>query len=616
MMFTMNSRLQIKIIPLKQDLFIDCDKAKYLHTSQIQNLNLDFKCYGFSGELQFNIPYNSDDESLWNDLFNNQNKFAVEIAYQEDKLENDKYTPNTNNIWSIRAYVDLNHPNAIELTDQVKDVTNSKNSIHYLSCKFHLIDAFNFIAKQHYPVKVFTRTTYKNIFESVFKNFSSLLKLEIDNRVDIFDEKYNWVCINCTYEKRSFYDLFFYTLKHYQLQLSYDYSNLRPSYVVQNHTRQKDKCKYAYLFNENIQKVTKRIGGFKFSNVKLINHHWTTKEKSDYVNLKVSDDKVLVSRDSISSYPVASQFKNAQYYHKNQIKNDSKMDCLILALRYFPSESSIQPGNQFIFSDKYKKKYSSYNKGLSIFSSSISFNKCNKDVIYAGQTSQLNITAKDKDISGGDYALDHGINITTKVYPIDQCPLSYPDFNKTVEKLHIYGWIDDLNDSGKDNAYFVTAGDKYSSKDISSDYEAHDSSSSPIDDNSFKELSYVVKLAPTLSGSSEKSLYITLPYFILNDHQVMPLRKDTAVAITLNQEHGSIVKIMWHSMQDKIFNKDFQINKLTLGANDSAGIIHRAETQKIKEGSLEIFAKNSKNKTQFISDKDQMSLVYSEGEKS
>ena len=62
----------------------------------------------------------------------------------------------------------------------------------------------------------------------------------------------------------------------------------------------------------------------------------------------------------------------------------------------------------------------------------------------------------------------------------------------------------------------------------------------------------------------------------------MPLRNGTPVAISLGQENGIIDKVVWHSMLDQSFSKDSQVNKMTFGTNDSAGVIHQAENQKLK----------------------------------
>ena len=616
MSFIVNSRLQIKLIPLKADLSLDFEKAKYLHTSQVQSLNLDFENYGFSGELQFNIPYDTEEESLWDDLFNHDNKFAVEIVYQEDKLENSEYLPNKDNCWSIRAYIDLNQANALELNDQINDYGNNLDSIHYLSCKLVLCDAFAFFAKQHYPVQVFAQTTYKKLFDKVFKNFDSLLKFEIDDAIKLFDTKYNWICLNSNSPERIFYDYFFATLKHYQLQLVYDYDKLDPNYTIVDLSNSKASEKPTTITPGIIQHIQKTIGQSSLANINLINHHWVNKDKSELVAIKNAVDKVTMSQDYIYSYPVAAQFKSAQGHYKARNENDIKLkDQLNIDWNYFPNESNVLPNKLFAFADKYLKTYIEHDKEFCINSSSIAFNNYKNISIYAGQTSVLTVTSKAKDIEDRDYALDHGIQISSKIYPIDKVALSYPDFIQEIMPLKLYAWIDDLNDQGTDNIYFITSGDKPGSKDVSSDYEAPEGTSCFMHHHSAKELSYVVKLPPNLNANEAKPFFITLPFFILNDHEFISLRKGTAVEISLNQEHGCIDRVMWHSLQDKLFSKDSQINKLTLGANDCAGIIHQAETNKIKESSLEIFAENSKNKTQIISDKTQMSFVYTEDKK-
>ena len=612
--FIVNSRLQVKIIPLKADLSLDSGESKYLHTSQIHSLNLKFECYGFNGKLVFNIPYSSREESLWNNLFNHHNKFAIEIYYQEDKNENGKYKLNEENNWRLRGYVDINESNAIELNDEVSAAANGDDFIHYLSCKLVFVDAFGFIAKQHWPIKIYPRITYKKLFENIFKNFSSLLKLKIDDTIKILDDEYNWICINCSYPDNSFYNFFFYTLKHYKLQLIYDYSSLEPSYSIQDFNNLKDSGKSVTIPNGIIQRITKIVGDLDLANVNLVNHHWSKKEQSDLATIDITNS-IPISRDRISSYPVISQFQKYHTYYQDNITTSLKQkNGLILDWKYFPSEFLILPLNQFIFPDKYKENYSNYDTALTILNTCISFTKYNQSTIYAGQTSQLIVTSKAKDVSDKNYSLDHGIQIKTKIYPVNQEPLAYPNINNKIKPLNIYGWIDDLNNSGKDNVYFISPGDKSEPKDINIDTTAPERSSCPMHDHTTKELSYVVKLPPNLKGSSSENFYITLPFFVSQDHQIMPLRKGTPVSISLNQEEGFIDKIMWHSMQDKSFNKNKQINKLTFGANDSAGIIHQAEIQKIREGSLEIFTETSKNKTKLISDKDHMSLIYSEDE--
>ncbi|OIN84794.1 hypothetical protein [Francisella sp. TX07-6608] len=612
-----NGRLQVSFILLKPDLSLGTQKVKYLHTSQIQDLKVDFDIYGFSGELLFNLPYDLAKESLWNDLFNYQNKFAIELAYQEDVDKSGKgdYQANQQNSWKIRGYIDVSKTNAIELTDQVSNISDFLTPIHYLSCRLFFTDALAFIAKQHYPVKVYPQFSYIEVFDDIFNNFTKLLSVNIDKSVTLFDNQYNWICVNCDYPKRSFYDFFFYTLRHYQLQLVYDYSNIEPSYsIVDIFAAAGDKISSKILPLGIINKIVNQIGDYNFANTNLINHHWANKDKSDLVSLNTPNTNISISRDYLKSYPVASQFQNAENFYTKEIdNNEKKLSCLSFGWSYFPSDFTVLPMSKFSLAKDYQNFLEQYKGNLVIANTKIVFVNHQKHAIFAGQTSEFSISGQSNDISEMDYKLNHSIKITTKIYPADKLALTFPEYNQNIKDLKIYGWIDDLNDSSQDSVYFVTQGDEPNSqKDISVDFVAPDKVAFLTHDHTTKELSYIVKLPIELNGSSTKPFYITLPYFVLDDHRLMPLRKGTAVAISLGQENGYIDKIMWHSIQDKIFSKDSQFNKVTFGTNDSAGIIHQAENKKLKEGSLEIFSQTSSNKTQFISDKTQMSLVYSE----
>ncbi|APC92444.1 MULTISPECIES: hypothetical protein [Francisella] len=611
-----NGCLQVSFILLKPDLSLDTKKVKYLHTSQIQDLKVDFDMYGFSGELLFNLPYNPEKESLWNDLFNYQNKFAIELVYQEDIDKNGKgnYQANEQNSWKVRGYIDLTKSNAIELTDQVSNIDDFLAPIHYLTCKLSFTDAFAFIAKQHYPIQIYPQSTYKQLFENVFKDFSALLAFKINDDISLFDTKYNWICVNCDYPRCSFYDFFFHTLRHYQLQLVYNYSGIEPSYTIVDLTKLKDDKKVSSLPLGIIRKIINQIGDYDFSNTNLINHHWANKNKSDLLSLNTPNTNLSISKDYVSSYPVESQFKSAENFYKKEISNaEKKLSCLIFDWRYFPADFTALPMSKFALPQGYQNFLVQYKGNLVIANTNIAFKNHKKHAIFAGQTTEFSISGQSNNISELDYKLNHGIKIKTKIYPADKLALSFPDYNKDIKDLKIYGWIDDLNDSSQDSIYFVTQGDKPTSqKDISVDLVAPDESVFLMHDHTIKELCYIVKLPPALNGMSTESFYITLPYFVSSDHEVMPLRKGAPVSIILKQENGYIDKVMWHSMQDKIFSKDSQINKMTFGVNDSAGIIHQAENKKLKEGSLEIFSQTSSNKTQFISDKTQMSLVYSE----
>ncbi|ASG68509.1 hypothetical protein CDV26_08995 [Francisella halioticida] len=615
-----NGRLQVSITLLNEDLSLNTKKIKYLHTSQIKDLSIDFELYGFSGELSFNFPYNLEKENLWSDLANYQNKFVVELAYQEDIDESGKgnYKPNKYNGWSVRGYIDLTKNDAVELTDQISQVDSSIGVRHYLSCKLFFTDVFAFIAKQHYPVKVYPQSSYVKVFDSIFKNFNNLLNISnihISKDITILDTQYNWICVNCDYPRRSFYDFFFYTLRHYQLQLIYDYSSKDPSYSIVDLTKpEPNKAKSKELPVGIIIKIVNQIGDYSFSNTNLINQHWTTQEESS-ISIYASGKSVLVSKDHVFGYPVPStQLKSAKEFYKKEIDNTGKkLKCTNLEWGRFPEEFTILPKNKFTLPKSYQQILPQYTGDLVISRARISFKNYKKITIYAGQESIYTTCASDKDISSIDYQLKQGINIKTQVCSADTLALSFPDFDKSIKDLSIYGWIDDLNDSSKDTIYFVTEGDNPTSqKDTSADFVASKQTSFLMSDRTNKELSYIVKLPPDLNGTSKKPFYITLPYFILQDHEVIPLRKGTPVAISLSQESGSIDRVMWHSMQDKTFSKDSQINKVVFGSNDSAGVIHQAKNQKLKEGSLEIFSKTSSNKTQIISDKSQMSLVYSE----
>ena len=198
---------------------------------------MNFELYGFNGELSFNIPYNLEKETLWSDLANYQNKFAIEITYQESLKDSSSGQPNPDNCWGIKGYVDLAKNNAIELTDQISKVDSYVSVRHYLSCKLFFVDVFAFIAKQHYPVKIYPQSSYIEVFDNIFENFNSLLStsdINISKDITTFDAQYNWICVNCQYPSYSFYDFFFHTLRHYQLQFVYNYSGTEPSYSIVN----------------------------------------------------------------------------------------------------------------------------------------------------------------------------------------------------------------------------------------------------------------------------------------------------------------------------------------------------------------------------------------------
>lgn len=49
--YFVNGRLQVSLTPLNDDLSLNTENIKYLHTNQIQDLKLDLELYGFNGEL-------------------------------------------------------------------------------------------------------------------------------------------------------------------------------------------------------------------------------------------------------------------------------------------------------------------------------------------------------------------------------------------------------------------------------------------------------------------------------------------------------------------------------------------------------------------------------------
>ncbi|API87668.1 hypothetical protein [Francisella uliginis] len=612
-----NGRLQVSITPLNENLSLNTEKVKYLHTSQIKDLDIDFELYGFSGELSFNVPYDLSKETLWSDLANYQNKFVIEITYQESLKDSSNCQPNPDNCWSVKGYVDLAKNNAIELIDQVSKVDSYVGVRHYLSCKLFFTDAFAFIAKQHYPVKVYPQSSYVDVFNNIFENFKNLLSINdiyISKDVTVFDTQYNWICVNCDYPRRSFYDFFFYTLRHYQLQLIYNYSSTDPSYSIVDLTKPETKGDTSPELSAGIiKKIINQIGNYSFSNTNLINQHWATQEESPVDSIYASSKSVLAGKDHIFGYAVAStQLESAKEFYTKEIENtERKLKCVNLEWHRFPAEFTILPKSKFTLSKSYKQILPQFTQDLVISRAKISFKNYNKVAIYAGQTSVYTTCASDKDISSIDYQLNQGIDIKTQVCSIDAIALSFPEFKKPIKNLNIYGWIDSQA-SGTETTYSIVAADQTDTqKDINKDIAA-EKTAFLMHDHTTKELSYIVKLPSALNGNSSKPSYITLPYFVLHDHQVMPLRNGTPVAISLGQENGSIDKVMWHSMLDQSFNKDSQINKMTFGTNDSAGVVHQAENKKLKEGSLEIFSQTSSNKTQIISDKSQMSLVYSE----
>ncbi|MED7788112.1 hypothetical protein [Francisella sp. 19X1-34] len=605
-----NGRLQVSITTLNEDLSENIQKIKYLHTIQIKDLKLDFELYGFSGELSFNIPYDLEKESLWDDLSNYQNKFVIDIRYQEDLKNTGFSQPNRQNNWSIKGYIDLSKDNAIELIDQVSHI----GARRYLSCKLLFTDALTFITKQHYPVKIYPQSRYADIFDDIFGKFDKLLSISINEDITAFYTQYNWICVNCDYPKYSFYDFFFYTLRHYQLQLIYDYSTQDPNYSIVDLSKPETKEEaITELPMGIISRIVNQIGDYSFSNSSLINQHWALQEESPIKSVHASSKSIPASKDHIFSYAVPSiQLENAEEFYKKEIDNTKKkLKYIDLEWEYFPAEFTILPRSKFSLPKTYKKILSQYTGALVISSTKISFRNYNNIAIYAGQTSIYTTCASNKDISSIDYQLKHGIDINTCVCSADVLALSFPNFAKPVKALNIYGWIDG-QPSGTDTTYSIVAADqKDSQKDINKDFST-EKTIFLMHDHTLKELSYIVRIPSLLNGNSNKSLYITLPYFILHDHAVMPLRNGTPVAISLSQENGSIDKVMWHSMLDESFNKNSQINKMTLGANDSAGIVHQAENKKLQESALEIFSQTSNNKTQIISDKTQMSLIYRE----
>ncbi|AJI56289.1 hypothetical protein LA02_1236 [Francisella philomiragia] len=605
-------RLQVKLLPLNMDLSIDQNKAKYLHTNQIKNLEISLERFGFSGQIMFDLPYDTEKESMWNDLFCFKNKFSIEILYQEGDYRTGQYIKNDENCWSIRGYVDPSKDDAIELEDSIDDRSSYSVNNDYLSCKLSFTDAFAFFAKNHYPIQIFPQSTYRKLFEAVFRNFSNGLKIKIDNSVNFLDNKYNWICMNCQYPSYSFYDFFFYTLKYYQLQVVYDYSSTEPEYQIIDLKNFKNNKELKSVPKGLVKKIINKIGNYYFGNTNLVNHHWVNKNQSNSVVIKSADMVTNISRDYIMSHPVTSQFKNTEKRFTEKLKSQiDSLDFLKLYWRGLPQNFCLLPQSKFRLPEKYTKSLDNFKDGLVISSVEICFLSFDHNTIKSGERSDFTVSVQSDDITQKYYKTNHSVKIVTDVCLDTNMALSFPSNIAGPEKLNIYALIDNLDDSIKDSVYFITEGDKIKSCDISTDISSDDNYWS-MNDSSSKELSYIVKLPLSLNGIEPKDFYITLPYYTLHDHQILPLRKNTPVLISLKQEMGEIDKVMWHSMQDKLYSKDTQVNKLTFGSNDCAGIEHQAPTTELKDATFKIFAETSNNKVEFVSNKEQMSWIYTE----
>ena len=613
--FIKNGRLQVALMPLNPDLSLDTANKKYLHSSQIEVLDLQFESYGFSGSIRFKIPYDLSKETLWSELLLATNLLAIQIQYQEDKLENGQYQVNKNTLWKIQGYIETDQAQGRQISDKIVYHYENKTE-NYLACRLSFVDAFRFISKQHFPVEMYTQQKYGSVFETIFGDWKALLSLKMDKGLTAFESIRPWICINCQYPDISFFDFFFRTLAHYQYQLKYDYTQLEPSYSLVDPSKKKITQKPVKVEAGIVTEIIWKPPAYGFANIKQSNHHWSDQNMADSTTINNPlFAKAPVRRDEVSYCPTSQQFKNVTTFLKSKAQYELYHQCFFwITLRYFSSETSILPGNQFLVPDVYRNKLGSTSDAFAVETAKIQFKNQIVSANYAGENSVFTEAPSSDDIQHIDYTLQHGIKIQTKVFLADKPQLVFPDFNDEVAVLEVYGWISDFNSSGKEQTYFLTAGNGQDPIDITTNATANNESYFPMHYRSESQLSYVVKLPEKVlfsSSNPSKTFVITLPYFVMQDHQVTPLRKDTPILIHLNQESGRIDHSIWHSLQDKIFSKDMQVNKFTFGANDAAGIVHTAQVKKLDEPSFEIFSKTGQNSIQITADKDAISIVYS-----
>lgn len=617
-----NAKLQLMISVLNPNLTEDQSLKKLVHTSLISKLRIRSHAYGFEGELILNIPYDQQKENIWADILFKNNILKLDICYQEDVLKQGKYSPNTKNKWQITGVINLASSNSRTIVEKYFNYPYQQEPKKYYQCRIRFVDAFNFLGKQHYPVEVHTKASYKTVFEQHFQKWKALCNISIKSGIDAFESVRPWICLNCSFPKVSFYDLLLRTLAHYHLAICYQYDSATPSLVIADLAQEKlPSSESLNIELGNLDNITWQQGNVCLSDREEANHYWVNQSS-------VSSQKVMNKNFNnapfelkIIDYCPTNQFHQTAIKSRNYLFEsfNDELEQIDIALKYFPSTGGCFPGNLISMPQAYQGKDNSKVKSFIIKEADIEFTNYQSNTNFVGENSVLKITPKSKSIEADEYHLEHGLTIGLKAYAGNKWQCNYPEFCSDDKKLKIYAWISDCSTNTQDNQYFLGQRDSAQSFDITSSSKSKNNAYDPMYRVNDTELSYIVSLpAAILSPQSKQTsqLEITLPFFLNNDHILTPLRKGTPVEIELYQESGSIQRIFWHSMENKLFSKDTQFNKITLGNKDSAALTHSAPSNSLGEGELELYARTDQSIAQLLSTKDSLSFTFKNNKES
>ncbi len=616
--------LSVAIIPLKNNLDLDRDKARYLPTKLIKKLNVSFHTYGFHGEIAFSLPFNRYKEALWDKLQDEQSLWAFEIEYIHalPDPQSKKYLYDEKAKWKIQAYVDIN-----ETAHSVFNEGGISNRSYYLDCNFKFADALCVFAKQVAPKTVFVEQKYDQVWEALFKDLKTLLNIDIAKS----EKKKSWIAVNCD-ERYSLYDYFMTTAKAYRLELVYQYvasaRQGKANYKLQKYSDYKialeneQKKKDALLFPSFIAKMSqsyqpKVLGDYQFNN-QYWNHTQEAKKTKESKSTYPFDG---FYRQFHSGFANTSLFEG--YFSKKQTQITAKRKYTYtnaLSFLRMPEKISIMPSS--VLQLKLKRASKSYiPKEQEFVVRTLSWSYANMEVNVREHDNDSfasnyglgkKALAKKFDAKENDIFAISSESLTVESQIVRQEKLianSYDFITAQGQPIEVFAYIYAAKDEKSRNHFLYEKKGENKRAKIDSAITNPDAASG-LTSNITNNLFYHVNLPEKLLDPKSAKKTIILPYRFDNDHSFIPLKHMTPVRVHLYQEQGEILESCWLNVNTPLAIAANQHQELMTLGGDHVTMTHAADANSVDKGTFSIQTKTGEIVTDIQSKPGSFSLVY------
>lgn len=601
----LSQSIRLKIIPFDESLALKSDKAIEVNSYFIQDLNISLETVGFSGEISFVYPYQTEYDSEFMEVLTSGLPLQIEIFIKNEFfLEDDQKQfiedngDSSNEEIKILAYTS----NASIKETSVRSPIFGGDDCSLLSCnglyKVSFCDAMSFFWKQIKPVSLYSGQSYDKVFGEHNTAFDKLVKLTFDKSSDtVLKEKLPFICVNSGED--GFYGYVRYILQQYNLILIYSYST--NEYIItsdfKDYLSQEDSVKsVSSIFlqdKQNIKNIRQSHCRPYLFDKSIINVHIDSTEKQQLSVTELEDMPKKVEafkQDSAAQHDLSSLFKLELDKQQEKYKNNYASKNLGLEIKSssIPSSYSIFPlQNKITFSSKeWSLILGDDDKDMVVHKVDLSFEKT---PLYTSNGKRHPLAYEDR--QEGDVVKDKiSFEFEDEALENSELPLMFNCYSKfhlynkeflpqvkkydRPQKLTVNGSIFTTKTDNDKNSYssslFNYSADSSESVAVNDSYSGSEKFAT-LDPNTASRPRYQVKISPylwTKLTSEDKQLVpadMLLPSY---SNMLFYLKSGTEVGLEIFEEYANIVNIRKYiAPQDMFSSGDKEQNQAIVFEN-------------------------------------------------